>query len=86
MTDPVFPAGDHALLSTLWSHHLVGRPENTLTGVGFFFGGYHRSHGQFRDGPAAYTVHRPEHWLFGGTSLARNDSARRAAHPLNRRS
>jgi hypothetical protein len=72
--DPVFPTGDHALLSTLWSHDLVGRPENTLTGVGFLFGGYHRSHGQFMDGPAAYTVHRPEHWLFAGTSLARNDS------------
>ena len=25
----------HKLLSTLWSHHLVERPENQLTGVGF---------------------------------------------------
>lgn len=26
-------------LATLWSHHLVGRPENTMAGVGFLRGG-----------------------------------------------
>ncbi len=72
-SDPVFPTGDHRLLSTLWSHHLVGRPENQLTGVGFLWGGYHKSHGQFMDGPGAFTVHRPEHWLFAGTNLKRED-------------
>lgn len=71
--DPVFRSGDLRLLTTLWSHHLVGRPENQLTGVGFLFGGYHRSHGQFMEGQGAYTVHRPEHWLFEGTNLGRND-------------
>jgi hypothetical protein len=68
-SDPIFGSGDHRLLSTLWSHHLVGRPENQLTGVGFLWGGYHRSHGQFMDGPGAYTVHRPDHWLLAGTGL-----------------
>lgn len=71
--DPIYPSNDHRLLSTLWSHHLVARPENQLTGVGFLFGGYHRSHGQFMDGRGAYTVHRPEHWLFAGTRLKRGD-------------
>lgn len=71
--DPLYPGGDHKLLSTAWSHHLLGRPENTLTGVGFLFGGYHRSHGQFMDGKGSYTVHRPDHWLFEGTNLKRND-------------
>ena len=71
--DPVFQTEDHRLLGTLWSHHLVGRPENTLTGVGFLWGGYHRSHGQFMDGPAAFTVHRPEHWALAGTNLKRDD-------------
>lgn len=71
--DPLYPSGDHTLLSTLWSHHLVKRPENQLTGVGFLFGGYHRSHGQFMDGKASYTVHRPEHWLFAGTGVRRGD-------------
>lgn len=56
-------------LSTLWSHHLIGRPENSLTGVGFLHGGYHKSHGQLMDGSGAYTVHRPDHWLFEGTDL-----------------
>ena len=71
--DPLFRKGDHKLLSTTWSHHLVGRPENQLTGVGFLWGGYHRSHGQFMDGPASFIVHRPEHWLFEGTDLKRDD-------------
>ncbi len=71
--DPLYRTGDHRLLSTLWSHHLVGRPENQLTGVGFLFGGYHRSHGQFMDGPASFEVHRPEHWLFAGTELKRGE-------------
>ena len=61
------------LLSTLWSHHLVKRPENQLTGVGFLWGGYHRSHGQFMDGPASYEVYRPDHWMFAGTDLKRGD-------------
>ncbi len=71
--DPIYRTGDQRLLATLWSHHLVGRPENQMTGVGFLWGGYHRSHGQFMDGPASYLVHRPEHWLFEGTGLKRDD-------------
>ncbi|MBS0204107.1 MAG: hypothetical protein JSS49_14470 [Planctomycetes bacterium] len=71
--DPLYRSGDHKLLSTLWSHHLVERPENQLTGVGFLFGGYHRSHGQFMDGKASYTVHYPDHWLYAGTGLKRGD-------------
>ncbi len=72
--DSVFPTGDHRLLTTLWSHHLVGRPENTLTGVGFLYGGYHRSHGQFMDGSGAFTVHRPDHWIFENTNLQAGDA------------
>lgn len=72
--DPMFPTQDHRQLSTLWSHHLVQRPENQLTGVGFLWGGYHRSHGQFMEGSGAYTVHRPEHWLFEGTGLREGDA------------
>lgn len=71
--DPKFATGESRLVSTLWSHHLVERPENRLTGVGFLWGGYHRSHGQYMDGKASYTVHRPDHWLFAGTGLKRGD-------------
>jgi hypothetical protein len=69
--DPYYLTNDTHLLSSLWSHHLVKRPENQLTGVGFLWGGYHRSHGQFMDGSGAFTVHRPDHWLFEGTGLKR---------------
>lgn len=71
--DPLFPDGDHRLLSTLWSHHLVNRPENQLTGVGFLYGGYHKSHGQFIDGSGAYQVHRPAHWVFKKTGIKQGD-------------
>lgn len=69
--DPVFQTRDFKTLSTAWSHHLVNRPENQLTGVGFLHGGYRKSHGQFMEEPAEYEVHRPDHWLFAGTDLKR---------------
>lgn len=73
--DPVYTARKgNATLATLWSHYLVERPENQLTGVGFLWGGYHRSHGQLMDGSGAFTVHRPEHWLFEGTGMKRGDA------------
>ncbi|MCB1234025.1 MAG: hypothetical protein KDM91_03030, partial [Verrucomicrobiae bacterium] len=71
--DPIFQTRDFKLLSTAWSHHLVARPENELTGVGFLNGGYRDSHGQFIGEKAAYTAHRPEHWVFEGTGLKRGD-------------
>lgn len=71
--DPYYKSGNHKLLTSLWSHYLVGRPENSLTGVGFLWGGYHRSHDQFMDGSGAYTAHRPEHWILAGTNLHRSD-------------
>ena len=72
--DPVYKTDDLRLLSTLWSHHLVNRPENRLTGVGFLYGGYHLSHGQFMDGSGEYQVHRPGHWVFEGTGLKSGDT------------
>jgi hypothetical protein len=74
-SDPVYGArGSRATLTSLWSHHLVGRPENQLTGVGFLWGGYHLSHGQYMDGSGAFTVHRPDHWMFEGTGLEPGDA------------
>jgi hypothetical protein len=62
--DPVFVArGSQAMLSTLWSHHLVKRPENQLTGVGFLWGGYHKSHGQLMDASGAFHVAKPSDLL-----------------------
>ena len=71
--DPVYGSGDHRLLTTLWCSRLINRPENQLTGVSFAYGGYHRYFDQFPDGAGAYTIHRPEHWIFAGTGLERGD-------------
>ncbi|MGN6547244.1 MAG: N,N-dimethylformamidase beta subunit family domain-containing protein [Aureliella sp.] len=70
--DPLFRSDQEHLLSTLWSHHRVKRPENQLTGVGFLWGGYHHSHGEM-DGPASYEIHRPDHWILAGTGLKAGD-------------
>ena len=72
-SDPVFKTREYSTLSTAWSHHLVQRPETQLTGVGFLWGGYRGSHGQFMGEPAEYTVHRPENWVFAETGLKRGD-------------
>ena len=70
--DPHFARGEHATLTTLWCHHLIGRPETQLTGVSFAYGGYC---GLFGGPPTTggYTVHRPDHWLFSGTGLCAGD-------------
>ena len=68
--DPLYnPNGSSPLLSTLWSHPLVNRPENQLVGAGTMFGGMQRSKGQYMDGSGAYTVYQPDHWVFTGTGL-----------------
>ena len=67
--DPVWATGNHATLTTAWSHHLLQRPENTLTGGGTLWGGMRKFAGQFMDEPAEFTVHQPEHWVFAGTGL-----------------
>jgi hypothetical protein len=67
--DPVWKEADRRSLSTLWSHRAIKRPENQMTGVGFLWGGYCKSHGQFMDSNAEYTVHRPAHWALAGSGL-----------------
>lgn len=71
--DPAYWKEDYENLSTLWGHYLIDRPENSLTGVGFLWGGYHRSHGQFMDDSGMFTVHRPDHWMFADTGLKVGD-------------
>lgn len=70
--DPAFASGDYKHLTGTWSNCLVERPENTLTGVSFTYGGYHAFASQPGDG--AYTIHRPDHWIFTGTGVSRGGS------------
>lgn len=71
--DPHYKQEKFDTLSTAWSHYLVNRPENSLTGVGFLWGGYRKSHGQFMNDPAEFTIHRPDHWLFAGSGARKGD-------------
>ena len=71
--DPVFDTDRQSELTTIWSDHLLERPENHMTGVSFSRGGYHRIGKRATKGAGGYTLHRPEHWIFDGTGLDYGD-------------
>ena len=71
--DPVFGTDRQSELTSIWSDHLIERPENHMTGVSFARGGYHRIGKRVTAGAGGYTVHRPDHWLFDGTGLGYGD-------------
>ena len=71
--DPVYGTDRQAELTSIWSDHLVERPENHMTGVSFTRGGYHRIGKRVPKGSGGYTVHRPDHWMFEGTGLDYGD-------------
>ncbi len=71
--DPVYGTSRQGELTTIWSDHLLGRPESHMTGVSFARGGYHRIGRCVTEGAGAYTVHRPDHWLFDGTGIGYGD-------------
>jgi hypothetical protein len=71
--DPVFDTDRVGELTSMWSDHLIGRPENHMTGVSFSRGGYHRIGRRVTNGLGGYTVHRPDHWIFDGTSIGYGD-------------
>ena len=71
--DPCYGTAEGALVTTMWSDHILGRPENAMTGVSFSRGGYHRIGKRVTNGAGGYTVHRPDHWLFEGTGLTYGD-------------
>ncbi len=71
--DPVYQTDKQAELTTLWSDHLLDRPENHMTGVSFVRGGYHRIGKRATRGAGGYTLHRADHWIFNGTGLDYGD-------------
>jgi hypothetical protein len=71
--DPVYDTDRVGELTSMWSDHLIGRPENAMTGVSFARGGYHRIGKRVTSGAGGYTVHRPDHWLFEGTGIGYGD-------------
>jgi hypothetical protein len=71
--DPVFGTDRQGELTSIWSDHVIGRPENQMTGVSFARGGYHRIGKRATQGAGGYTIHRADHWLFDGTGLGYGD-------------
>lgn len=71
--DPCYGTERAGELTTIWSDHLLGRPENHMTGVSFARGGYHRIGKRVTSGAGGYTVHRAGHWLFAGTGIGYGD-------------
>ncbi len=71
--DPVLGSAEERTLTSAWSDHLIGRPENQLTGVSFTRGGYARFGGAVPRGSGGYTIWRPSHWVFAGTGLEYGD-------------
>ncbi|MGA8679669.1 MAG: N,N-dimethylformamidase beta subunit family domain-containing protein [Acidimicrobiales bacterium] len=71
--DPVYGTDQQHLLTSMWSDHLIERPENHMTGVSFSRGGYHRIGKAVGAGAGGYTVYRPEHWIFEGTDTVYGD-------------
>lgn len=71
--DPVYGTDRQAELTTIWSDHLLDRPENHMTGVSFTSGGYHRIGKRATNGAGGYTMHRTDHWMFEGTGLDYGD-------------
>ena len=71
--DPVFGTDRVSELTSMWSDHLIERPENHMTGVSFARGGYHRIGKRVTSGAGGYTIHRADHWLFEDTGLGYGD-------------
>ncbi|MEM9610261.1 MAG: N,N-dimethylformamidase beta subunit family domain-containing protein [Actinomycetota bacterium] len=72
-SDPVFDTERQPELTTIWSDHLLERPENHMTGVSFVRGGYHRIGPRVTRGAGGYTVYRSDHWLFADTDIGYGD-------------
>ena len=72
-SDPVYDTERIGELTSIWSDHLIGRPENEMTGVSFNRGGYHRIGKRATNGAGGYTVFRPGHWMFDGTTIDYGD-------------
>jgi len=72
--DPVIGTPQEHLLSGAWWDRRIGRPETSTTGLTFSRGGYSRYGLGVPRASGAYTVHRPDHWLFEGTDLRYGDA------------
>src|SRR5512132_266140 len=66
--------GEGRLRSGPWSDRRVGWPETETIGLTFTRGGYSRYGLGVPRASGAYTVCRPDHWVFEGTRLRYGDA------------
>ncbi len=71
-SDPIRNASPE-LTSGMWADPIVGRPEAALLGAGSAWGLYSRFGGATPKGSGAFTVYRPDHWVFADTGLRYGD-------------
>jgi N,N-dimethylformamidase beta subunit-like, C-terminal len=72
--DPVLGTPDERYLSSAWVDRRIGWTEFSTTGLSFSRGGYSRYGLGVPRGSGAYTVWRPDHWLFEATGLRYGDA------------
>ena len=72
-TDTVVGTEAQGTMTGMWCDPLVGRPEWSFLGAGSAFGLYNRFGMATPRGSGAFTVYRPEHWMFAGTGLCYGD-------------
>ncbi len=72
--DPVLGTADAQRLSGAWVDRRIGRPELSTIGLSFSRGGYSRYGLGVPRASGAYTVWRPDHWIFEGAGLAYGDA------------
>jgi hypothetical protein len=66
-------AVDPQAATHLWSHRTFDRPEASITGLSFLFGGYHRLGNCVARGQGGYTVYDEHHWTLQGCDLFYGD-------------
>ncbi len=64
---------DASQATHLWSHRAFARPEASITGLSFLFGGYHRLGNCAARGQGGYTIYRDKHWALAGCDLYYGD-------------
>lgn len=72
--DPLFGSDQQRFTTTCWEAKEVARPGSLTFGVNATRGMYAGWGGVVSHGPRAFTVYRPQHWIFAGTGLGYGDS------------
>jgi hypothetical protein len=72
--DPVVGTPDERFVTSAWVDRRIGWPEFSTTGLSFSRGGYSRYGLGVPKASGAYTVWRPDHWVFEGADLAYGDA------------